>query len=123
MIGHGEKLTRKQDLAIGALLSEQTLASAAESIGVSEVTLRRWLKLPEFLAAYRAARREVVEKAVAQLQQSSWAASTTLLKLLGAQSEGVRLRAAVAILEHANKGLELIDFEERLEALEAASGQ
>ncbi len=124
MLGHGEKLTRKQEQAIGALLSEQTIASAANQVGISEVTLRRWLKQPDFLAAYRAARREVVEKAVAQLQQSSWAASTTLLKLLASSSDSVRLRAAVAILDHAAKGVELIDFEERLSALEQkAAGQ
>jgi hypothetical protein len=123
MLGHGEKLTRKQEQAIGALLSEQTLAGAAEKVGVNEVTLRRWLKLPDFLAAYREARREVVEKSVAQLQQSSWAASTTLLRLLAADSESVRLRAATAILEHAGRGVELLDLEERLTALEVAQGQ
>ena len=118
MKGHGEKLTRKQEQVIAALLSEQTVASAAEKAGVGEVTLYRWLKLPEFVAAYREARRDVVEKAVAQLQQSSWAASTTLVRLLGSASDSVRLRAAQAILDQANKGIELIDFEERLAALE-----
>ena len=118
MKGHGEKLTRKQEQAIAALLSEATVSSAAERTGVGEVTLYRWLKLPEFLAAYRGARREVVEKSVAQLQQSSWAASTTLVRLLGSGSDSIRLRAAQTILDQANKGLELLDFEERLAALE-----
>ena len=123
MIGHGEKLTRKQEQAIGALLSEQTLGAASEQAGVSEATLRRWLKLPDFLAAYREARRQVMEKAIAQLQQSSWAASTTLIRLLASGSDSVRLRAAQTILEQANKGLELIDFEERLTALEEQTEQ
>jgi hypothetical protein len=118
MKGHGEKLSRKREQAIAALLSEATIASAAERAGISEVTLWRWLKQTDFKAAYREARRQVVEKAVAQLQQSSWAASTTLLKLLASNSDSVRLRAAEAILSHANKGLELIDFEERIAALE-----
>jgi hypothetical protein len=34
MTGHGEKLTRKQDQAIGALLSKQTLGAAAEQAGI-----------------------------------------------------------------------------------------
>ena len=121
MLGHGEKLTRKQEQAISALLSEQTLTAAAERIGVSEITLRRWLKQDGFLAAYREARREVVEKAVSQLQQASWAASTTLLKLLGSGSDSVRLRAAQTILDQASRGIELLDFEERLTALEKQS--
>jgi transposase-like protein len=122
MQGSDEKLSRKQEQAIAALLSEATVAAAAEKTGVNEVTIYRWLKLPDFLAAYRKARREVVEKAVAQLQQSSWAASTTLVRLLGSSSDSIRLRAAQTILDQANKGIELLDFEERLSALEEQSG-
>ena len=114
-------LSHKQEKAIAALLSEATVSSAAEKAGVGEVTLDRWLKLPDFLAAYREARREVVEKSVAQMQQSSWAASTTLIRLLGSGSDSIRLRAAQTILDQANKGLEMIDFEERLAALEQQS--
>jgi len=90
---------------------------------VSEVTLWRWLKLPEFIAAYRAARREVVEKTMAQMQQASWAASTTLIKLIGANNESIRLRAATELLNQANKGLEILDHEERLAALEELAEQ
>jgi hypothetical protein len=122
MKGSGEKLSHKQEKAIAALLSEATVTSAAEKAGIGEVTLYRWLKLPEFRATYREARREVVEKAVAQLQQSSWAASTTLVRLLGSGSDSIRLRAAQTILDQANKGIELLDFEERLSALEQQSG-
>jgi hypothetical protein len=118
MKGHGEKLSRKQEQAIAALLSEATVGAAAERAGVGEVTLWRWLKDDAFKAAYREARRQVVEKAMAQLQQATWAASTTLLRLLNAGSESVRLRAAEAILNHASRGLELLDFEERITALE-----
>jgi hypothetical protein len=114
-----KELSFKQEKAIAALLSEATISAAAERSGVSEVTLYRWIKLPVFRDAYRAARREVVEKAVAQLQQSSWAASTTLQQLLFSKSDSIRLRAAVAIFNQANKGIELIDFDERLAALEA----
>ena len=118
MKGHGEKLSRKQEEAIAALLGEATVTAAAERVGVAEVTLWRWLKRDDFLAAYRTARREVVEKATAQLQQGSWAAATTLLKLLAASSDSVRLRAATAILDQANKGLDVLDFEERLAEVE-----
>jgi hypothetical protein len=118
MTGHGEKLNRKQDEAISALLTEATVAAAAEKAGVSEASLGRWQKLPEFRAAYLEARRQVVEKAYAQIQQSSWAASSTLIRLLGSNSDSVRLRAAMELLNQANKGLETLDFAERLAALE-----
>ena len=87
-------LTAKQEQAIMALLSETSISAAAEKVGVSEVTLHRWLKLDAFVAEFRAARREAVEKATALLQQSSWAAASTLVRLLGSGSDSVRLRAA-----------------------------
>ena len=42
---------------------------------MGEATLRRWLKLPGFLAAYREARREIMEKTMALIQQASWASA------------------------------------------------
>jgi hypothetical protein len=59
-----------------------------------------------------------MQKATAFLQQSSWAATTTLVRLLGANSESIRLGAATEILNQANKGLETLDHEERLAPLE-----
>jgi hypothetical protein len=64
-----------------------------------------------------------MEKAIAFLQQSAWAAGTTIVRLLGASNESVRLRAATEILNQANKGLEMLDHEERLAALEELAGE
>jgi hypothetical protein len=117
MNGHGEKLSRNKEKAISALLSYATIQEAALATGVGESTLRRWLKEPGFLAEYRVARRQVFQHAIATLQRATPAAVATLLACLKADSESVRLRAAVAILEHAHKGIELEDLEVRLVAL------
>jgi len=111
-------LTSKQEQAILALLSETTITAAAEKVTIGEATLYRWLKQTAFLVEYRTRRREAVEKATALLQQSSWAAASTLVRLLGSGSDSVKLRAAVALLDQANKGLETLDFEKRLLAVE-----
>ena len=111
-------LTPKQEQAIIALLNETTTKAAAESVGVTEVKLHRWLKRPLFREAFRTARREAVEKATALIQNSTWSAATTLVRLLGSGSDSVKLRAAQAILDQAHKGLEIMDFEERLLAVE-----
>ena len=77
--GHGEKLSRKQELAISHLLTSDTLRAAAEAIGVHESTLRAWLKLPRFAAEYRERRYwQIVELAVTQLQGLTADAATTL---------------------------------------------
>jgi hypothetical protein len=117
MNGHGEKLSRNKEKAISALLSHATIQEAARATGVGESTLRRWLKEPDFLAEYRAARRQVYQHATATLQRATPAAVATLLACLKADSESVRLRAAVTILEHAHKGIEVEDLGMRVVAL------
>lgn len=120
MNGHGEKLTRKQDAAIGALLSQPTISAAAASVVIGEATLRRWLKNPAFRAEYRRYKQEIFEHSIALLQASGDEAVKTLLSSLRADSEPVRLRAACAILDYAIKGSEIIDLEGRVSQLEEA---
>jgi len=119
MIGHGEKLTRKHEQAIAALLSEPSIKAAAESCGIGEATLYRWLQLPDFQAAYRTARRQVVERAVSELQAACGEAVETLKRNLTCDIPGVEIRAAQIIIEQAVKGIELMDLQDRVEKLES----
>jgi transposase len=119
MIGHGEKLTRKHEQSIAALLSEPSIKAAAESCGIGEATLYRWLQLPDFQASYRTARRQVVERAVSELQAACGEAVATLKRNLACDNPAVEIRAAQIIIEQAVKGVEIIDLQERVERLEA----
>lgn len=106
MSGHGEKLSRRQEEAIAALLTEPTQAAAAAKAGIGEATLRRWLRQPDFLSAYRAARRELVEGAIGRIQAATGQAVDTLLAVArGGGKPGDRVRAAKALLDHAFRGL------------------
>jgi hypothetical protein len=109
MAGHGEK-TRKQETAIAALLTETTVEAAAAKAGVGYRTLKGWLAEPAFRTAYRQARRELVEGAVGRLQAATGQAVDTLLAVArdGAK-DGDRVRAAVALLDHAFRGLTAAD--------------
>ena len=122
MRGHGAKFSRKQDEAIAALLTQRNIEEAAKAAGISANTLLRWLKVPEFQAAYREARRAAFGQAVARLQQGTSAAATTLLKTMIDPSTpaSVKVRAAEAILNHATKAMEIEDIESRVAALEAS---
>ena len=82
MKGHGAKFGRKQEEAIAALLAQRNIDEAAKSIGIASNTLLKWMKEPEFQAAYRDARRAAFGQAVARLQQASGAAVSTLLKIM-----------------------------------------
>ena|SRR5436309_16143376 len=123
MTGHGAKFGRKKEEAIAALLSHRNIEEAARAIGVGYKTLLRWLELPEFRDAYRKARREAVQQAVARLQQATGAAGLTILKLMTDPNvpAAVRLRAAECVFDHAIKAIELEDIEVRVAELERAA--
>jgi hypothetical protein len=120
MVGHGEKLGRKKEQAIAALLSHRGLEEAAKAVGIGVTTLRRWMRLPEFRAEYLQARRDVLSQAHARIQQNSGAAASVLLKLMADPTTpaSVRARASQSILELAHKSLEQDDLEVRLSRLE-----
>ena len=123
MAGHGEKLGRKQEEAIAALLSQRNIEEAARAAGVGTRTLIRWLKLPEFRVAYREARRAAFSQSIARLQQASSAAATTLLKIMLDVNApaSTRVRAADSVLDHAKQAIELEDIEARVALLEEAT--
>lgn len=123
MAGHGSKLGRKQEDAIAALLSHRNIDEAASAAGVGTRTLLRWMKIPAFDAAYRAARRQAFGQSISRLQQGSTAAATTLLKVMvdPATPPSTRVRAAEAVLSHAAKAIEIEDLDARLRELERSA--
>jgi hypothetical protein len=118
MAGHGEKQSRKAELAVAALLSEPTIEAAATKAGVSTRTLKTWLKDPTFLAAYRQARAQIVEAAVTRLQQAATAAVLTLHRNLTCGRPGAEIAAAKTVLEQALRGVDFFDLLGRVEQLE-----
>ncbi len=123
MGGHGEKLSRKQEQAVAALLQHGSIAEAASAAGVNEKTLRLWLRIPVFAAEFRAARSQVVEQAVGALQQLTGKAVRTLADAMDESHAPSRVRAAVEVLKLAVAGVQLIDLVERVEALERRAGR
>ncbi len=120
MTGHGAKFGRKQEEAIAALLTQRNIEEAAGAVGIAAKTLLRWMKEPEFDAAYRKARRSAFSQSVARLQQGTSAAAATLLKTMIDPNTpaSVRVRAAEAIFNHAAKAIEIEDIEARVAELE-----
>ena len=125
MKGHGTKFGNKKELAIAALLNHRNTEEAARAVNVGQGTLLRWMKDPEFDAAYREARRLVVYQSIARMQQATGAAGVTVLKLMPDPRvpAAVRLRAAECVFNHAIKGVELEDIEARLAQLERSADE
>ena len=104
---------------LAALAAGRTSGQAASIAGVGVRTVTRRLADPAFqqrLAHYRA---ELVDQTAAGLTSAGLAAVNTLVHLLNADAESVRLGAARSILELGRKARESAEIEERLAALEA----
>ena len=118
-------LTTKQEDAILALLSEPSIVRAAESVGVTERTLHRWLTEEAFADAYRTARRETFGQAIGLCQRYATLSVTTLAKIMADTSAptAARVSAATAVLKFARDGIELDDLAARVDALETTWDQ
>ena len=126
MTGHGTKFGRRMEQAIAALVSNhRNLEETAKVAGISVATLKRWMRLPEFKAAYLQARWEILFQANARVQINSGAAAAVLLKLMAdpATPASVRARIALGLLELANQSLVSEDQEVRIVALEQTMKQ
>ena len=123
MKGHGSKFGRKKEEAIVALLTQRNIDEAARAIEVATNTLLKWMKLPEFQAAYREARRAAHGQSIARLQQATSAAVSTLLKVMvdASTPASTKVRAADSVLNHSAKAIEIEDIEARVSELERAA--
>ncbi len=115
-----QKLSAKQERALVALLDCGEIKQAAETAGVTKVTLWRWLQAPDFQTRYRAARRQLVETAIAQLQSDCTTAARVLREVAEDRQAPASSRVAAArtILEQSIGAIELMDLQERVEMLE-----
>ena len=116
--GHGEKLSRRAEAAIAALLSHATISEAAQSAGVSKTTLWRWLQRDEFRHRLKTAQETVFETALNTLQGSITDAVNCLRRNLTCKSASVQVQAARSLVEYALKTHELLDLRARISALE-----
>lgn len=120
MTGHGQKLSRKKEQAIATLLSQPSIGGAAKKIGIAEKTLFRWLQLDGFQLAYKNARRQVVQQAIAQIQSVMSEAVQTLLDVMSnpVAPASAKVSAARALLDIGFKVVEIEDLESRIEKIE-----
>lgn len=118
--GHGEKKSRKQDLAILALITEKTMKDAADKVGIGEATLWRWLQEDEFKQKYEGAKRQMVSHVTARLRHSMTIAVDTLIEIAENKKAQAMARvvASKTLLENGFKAVEMEDLQGRVEQLE-----
>ena len=117
------RLTRKQEDAIVALLSNRSVEDAARACNIPARTLYRLLKDSDFDRAYRRAKYDAFGQSIARMHHLSSAAVSTLGKVMldPATPAATRVRAADSILNHTAKAIEVEDIEARVTELERAA--
>lgn len=108
------------DRLIAALLANPTMGAAAAAAGVGKTTLYERRRDPAFVERLREAQRAALGDTTRFLQYSTGSAAAALLEIAENTSENsqVRVIAARTILEQAAKFTEIVDYAERLEAVE-----
>ena len=113
------KLSDRQRKALDALLVTPTVVAAAERCGLSRATIFRYLRDPEFKKRYAEERAHLTDQTVAGLQKLGISAVNALRRNLDAESDpSAQIRAARSVLQYLFKGVEQVEIEERLRALE-----
>jgi molybdenum-dependent DNA-binding transcriptional regulator ModE len=114
------KLTPKQEAALLALLDNGTIEAAYKAAGISKATMWRFMQDANFQARYRAARRQLVETAIGQLQKHATTAARVLVNIAVDKDAPAssRVAAAKTILDQSVSAIELMDLQERIERLE-----
>lgn len=118
--GHGDCLNRLQERAIEALLTTPSVLAAAQRLEVHPNTLRRWLRLPQFRAAYQQTSQQLLSNTINLMQSSTHAAIAALRQELLNENVTTRMQAAGMILSYTVKSTELLNLTERVSQLEAA---
>ena len=114
-------LSRKQDAALAALVSQPTIALAAAHAKVSERSLYKWLADDNaFRSEYLRLRREVINNAVFQLQKASNNAVNCIVSIINDPEApaSARVTAAVKVLELSFRGIEIDELDQRISVLE-----
>ena len=124
MATNGE-LTARQQRMIAELLAQPTQDAALKAAGVGFTTLKRWRAEAAFVQALDTARRELFQSgydALLSYQTNNLSALAGLRD--GADNDGIRLRAAVALEAALVKRYELLALsalEARVAALEGGT--
>lgn len=105
-----ENFTARQRKVLACLLASPTVEAAATAAGVSRQTVYDYLAQKDFARAYMDAITQAVESATAYLQASTAAAASVLVKIMQDETATVtaRINAAVAVLNQAGKGVDLL---------------
>ena len=112
-------LTRRQLYTLPFLIGSPSVEQASKDSGTSPKQIYEWLNQPTFRQELENRKNEAVNLAVDKLKGAASKATDTLISLLDmAQSDSIKHRVAVDILNMTIRFMEFRDVEQRLRKLE-----
>lgn len=102
-----------------ALAAGLSQTAAAQTAGRSRASVTRALREPEFRNLVERYEADAARRVSQRLDRLCDDALGTLAELLGCKAPAVRARVALGVLDHAARGREQVDLEERVAALES----
>ena len=119
--GTRKKLTPRQRKAVQALLTTGDKDQAAAAAGCARRTIYRWLRLDVFQQALTDAEADALAELSRELVRLAGLAAGTLEQAMGDRdaTAGQRIRAADIVLSRLLQLRQLVDLEQRIQALEA----
>ena len=111
-------LTPRQMQVIPYILSSCSIEEAARRAEISPKQIYEWLKINDFKQELNNRRDEIFCEGLSFLKSSVSRASQTLVSLLDASDERLKMQVADKIINNACKAAELLDFEQRIAILE-----
>lgn len=113
------ELSKRQLQALPYILSSPSYEEAARAAKISPKQIYEWLKDPSFQKELKKQRTNIFCDALTILKANTQKAIQTLISLLDDEDPRIRLLASEKILFNAFKGIEFLDLEERIGALES----
>lgn len=115
-----ENLADRQLRVIPHLLAAPSIEEGCKRARVGKATLYDWLKQEAFRGELGQRRKEIVEVAIEALKANVTKAAQTLVKHLDCEKENISIRAAMSIIQYAQRAIEEEDLEQRVQTLEEA---
>ncbi len=113
-----KKADRAKEQALLVLVTTPNYTEAAKVLGISPPTIYEWLKDPVFSQELNRRRNQLVEESLDRLKNYVNKSAETLGALLDDANPQIRRGAANDILNHVMKFKEVIEIEQRLNAIE-----
>jgi hypothetical protein len=112
-------LPEKQQRVIPFIIAHNTVEEACRQAKITTATYYNWLReSPDFAAAIRDARNELVAESMETLKNNVGRAVDELISLLNSKNEEVKRKSANDVINLALRWRELDEVEDRLESIE-----